>query len=109
MVAVAEQSGHIYLVTNRHGQHRPDHGFASDHIGRNVRHHYHPAGRARIAVDADCGADRMLPIKTIQNPTLGRISPDDSNFAVYREHLRRTTEEPFALFFKGEMEKDGAS
>jgi len=29
--------------------------------------------------------------------------------ATYREHLRRTTEEPFALFFQGDSEKDGAA
>jgi hypothetical protein len=42
-----------------------------------------------------------LPARTIPSPTLGRISPDDANCAVYREHLRRTTDEPFALFLPG--------
>ena len=43
----------------------------------------------------------FLPIKNIPNPTVGRISPDDANYAVYREHLRRTIDEPFALFLQG--------
>ena len=34
------QSGFIYLVTNRHGQHRADHGVAADHRRRDVRHHH---------------------------------------------------------------------
>jgi hypothetical protein len=32
---------------------------------------------------------------------VGRISPDDANYAVYREHLRRTIDEPFAIFPPG--------
>jgi hypothetical protein len=51
----------------------------------------------------------FLPIRTIPNPTVGRISSADHNYALYREHLRRTTEEPYALFFQGEPEKDGAA
>jgi hypothetical protein len=51
----------------------------------------------------------FLPIKTIRNPTVGRIASGDANYALYREHLRRTTEEPYALFFQGEPEKDGAA
>ena len=39
-----------------------------------------------------------LPIKMVENPTFGRISPNGANFALYRQHLRRTTEEPFAMF-----------
>jgi hypothetical protein len=29
---------------------------------------------------------------------LGRVAPDDTNHALYLRHLRRTVEEPFALF-----------
>jgi len=42
-----------------------------------------------------------LPIKMVADPTFGRISPGDPNYAVYRQHLRRTTEEPFAMFLPG--------
>ena len=43
----------------------------------------------------------FLPIKSIPGPTMGRISPGDANYAVYREHLRRIIDEPFALFLPG--------
>jgi hypothetical protein len=43
----------------------------------------------------------FLPVKAIPNPTLGRISLADTNYAIYREHLRRTIDEPFALFLPG--------
>jgi hypothetical protein len=42
-----------------------------------------------------------LPIKMVASPTFGRVSADDPNHAQYRQHLRRTTEEPFALFLPG--------
>src|SRR3984957_1808887 len=105
-VAVPNQSGHIYLVTNRHGQHRlitvsrptisgEMYGIITTLL----------AGRGSLLTPI-AAPIAFLPIKTIRNPTLGRISAADGNFAVYREHLRRTTEEPFALFFQGEAEKD---
>jgi transcriptional regulator with XRE-family HTH domain len=108
-VAVPNQSGHIYLVTNRNGQHRlitvsrptisgEMYGIITTLL----------AGRGSLLTPI-AAPIAFLPIKTIRNPTLGRISPADGNFAVYREHLRRTTEEPFALFFQGEAEKDGAT
>ncbi|XIA65429.1 hypothetical protein ACFIOY_03590 [Bradyrhizobium sp. TZ2] len=42
-----------------------------------------------------------LPIKMVADPTFGRVSVDDPNYAQYRRHLRRTTDEPFALFLPG--------
>ena len=42
-----------------------------------------------------------LPVKMIAAPTFGRITSADANYAVYRRHLRRTTEEPFAMFLPG--------
>ena len=43
----------------------------------------------------------LLPVKTILNPSVGRIASGDPNYALYRQHLRRTVEEPFALFMQG--------
>jgi hypothetical protein len=43
----------------------------------------------------------LLPIKNVPNPNVGRIASGDANYALYRQHLRRTTEEPFALFLQG--------
>ena len=42
-----------------------------------------------------------LPIKQIAKPTLGRLTKEDANYATYREHLRKTIDEPFALFMQG--------
>jgi transcriptional regulator with XRE-family HTH domain len=100
-VAVPNQSGHIYLVTNRHGQHRlitvsrptitgEMYGIITTLL----------AGRGSLLTPI-AAPIAFLPIKTIAAPTLGRISADDANHAVYREHLRRTTDEPFALFLPG--------
>jgi transcriptional regulator with XRE-family HTH domain len=100
-VAVPNQSGHIYLVTNRHGQHRlitvsrprisgEMYGIITTLL----------AGRGSMLTPI-AAPIVFLPIKAVPNPTLGRISPGDGNYAVYREHLRRTTDEPFALFLPG--------
>ncbi len=100
-VAVPNQSGHIYLVTNRHGQHRlitvsrpritgEMYGIITTLL----------AGRGSLLTPI-AAPIAFLPVRTIPSPTLGRISPDDANCAVYREHLRRTTDEPFALFLPG--------
>jgi transcriptional regulator with XRE-family HTH domain len=106
-VAVPNQSGHIYLVTNRHGQHRlitvsrptisgEMYGIITTLL----------AGRGSLLTPV-AAPIAFLPIKSVRSPTLGRIASDDTNYAFYREHLRRTTEEPFALFFQSE--KDGAT
>jgi transcriptional regulator with XRE-family HTH domain len=100
-VAVPNQSGHIYLVTNRHGQHRlitvarlaisgEMYGIITTLlVGR---------GSQLTPIAAPIA---YLPIKMIANPTLGRISSDDANYAVYRAYLRRTIDEPFAMFLPG--------
>ena len=100
-VAVPNQSGHIYLVTNRHGQHRlitvarlaisgEMYGIITTLL----------AGRGSMLTPI-AAPIAYLPIKMVENPSFGRVSADDSNFALYRQHLRRTTEEPFAMFMPG--------
>jgi transcriptional regulator with XRE-family HTH domain len=97
-VAVPNESGFIYLVTNRHGQHRlitvsrptitgEMYGIIATLL----------AGRGSLLTPI-AAPIAFLPIKNIPSPTVGRISPDDANYVVYREHLRRTVDEPFALF-----------
>jgi transcriptional regulator with XRE-family HTH domain len=97
-VAVPNQSGHIYLVTNRHGQHRlitvsrptilgEMYGIITTLL----------AGRGSLLTPI-AAPIAFLPIKLIAKPTLGRLTREDTNYAVYREHLRKTMEEPFALF-----------
>jgi hypothetical protein len=43
----------------------------------------------------------LVPLANIRDATVGRISPGAANYAVYREHMRRTTDEQFALFMSG--------
>ena len=100
-VAVPNQSGHIYLVTNRHGQHRlitvarlaisgEMYGIITTLL----------AGRGSLLTPI-AAPIAYLPLKMIENPRFGRVSADDPHFDRYRGHLRRTTEEPFALFLPG--------
>jgi transcriptional regulator with XRE-family HTH domain len=100
-VAVPNQSGHIYLVTNRHGQHRlitVSRPRISGEMYGIITTLLAGPGSMLTPIAAPIA---FLPIGAVPNPTLGRISPDDANYAVYREHLRRTTDEPFAMFLPG--------
>ena len=100
-VAVPNQSGFIYLVTNRHGQHRlitvsrptisgEMYGIITTLL----------AGRGSLLTPI-AAPIAFLPVKSVPNPTVGRITSGDANYAVYREHLRRTIDEPFAMFLPG--------
>jgi transcriptional regulator with XRE-family HTH domain len=100
-VAVPNQSGFIYLVTNRHGQHhlitvsRPTrlgemYGIITTLL----------AGRGSQLTPI-AAPIALLPIKLFPSPTLGRVSPEDANYAAYREQLRRITDEPFAVLLPG--------
>jgi transcriptional regulator with XRE-family HTH domain len=100
-VAVPNQSGHIYLVTNRHGQYRlitlsrpaisgEMYGILTTLL----------AGRGALLTPI-AAPIAYLPIKMVASPTFGRVSSDDPNYAQYRQHLRKTTEEPFAMFLPG--------
>ncbi len=100
-VAVPNQSGFIYLVTNRNGQHRlitvsrptisgEMYGIITTLL----------AGRGSLLTPI-AAPIAFLPAKNVPSPSVGRISPADANYALYRQHLRKTTEEPFALFLQG--------
>ncbi len=100
-VAVPNQSGFIYLVTNRNGQHRlitvsrptisgEMYGIITTLL----------AGRGSLLTPI-AAPIAFLPIKNVASPTVGRISSNDANYPLYRQHLRRTTEEPFAMFLPG--------
>jgi transcriptional regulator with XRE-family HTH domain len=97
-VAVPHQSGFIYLVINRHGQHRvitvsrPT--VAGEMYGIISTLRAGP-GSQLTPIAAPIA---FVPAKNIKSPAVGRISPDNVHYAVYREHLRRTVDEPFALF-----------
>ncbi|WLA83463.1 helix-turn-helix domain-containing protein [Bradyrhizobium elkanii] len=100
-VAVPNESGFVYLVTNRHGQHR----VITVSRPRNSGEMYGIittllAGRGSLLTPV-AAPIAFLPVKNVPKPSLGRVSADDANYAAYREHLRRTIDEPFAIFLPG--------
>ncbi len=95
------QSGHISLVTNRHGQYRllplsrptivgEMYGILTTLL----------AGRGSQLTPI-AAPIALVPLKAVPNPTFGRIASSDPNHALYRKHLKLTTDEPFALFLPG--------
>jgi transcriptional regulator with XRE-family HTH domain len=102
-VAVPNQSGFIYLVTNRHGQHRLITISRPTQSGSGAMYGIITtllAGRGSQLTPI-AAPIALLPIGNFANPTLGRVSADDANYAAYREHLRRTIDEPYAVFMQG--------
>ena len=100
-VALPNESGFIYLVTNRNGQHRlitVSRPTISGEMYGIITTLLAGRGSTLTPVAASIA---FLPIKSIMSPTMGRISPTDANYELYRSHLRRTIEEPFALFLPG--------
>jgi transcriptional regulator with XRE-family HTH domain len=100
-VAVPHQSGYVYLVTNRHGQHRlitisrptitgEMYGIITTLL----------AGRGALLTPI-AASIAFLPVATIAKPSFGRIAPTDANHGLYRQHLHRAVEEPFAVFLPG--------
>jgi transcriptional regulator with XRE-family HTH domain len=100
-VSVPNQSGHIYLITNRLGQYRliivarptiqgEMYGIiATLQVGR---------GAQLMPVSAPIA---FVPLAALPNAEFGRIVEGHACYAEYRRHLRRTVEEPFALFLPG--------
>jgi transcriptional regulator with XRE-family HTH domain len=98
VVAVPSFSGHIYLVTNENGQHRlivvgrPSikgemHGILTTlQVGR---------GAHLIPVSAPIA---LVPLRGSRQAHFGRIQAGHSAYAEYRALLKRTLDEPFALF-----------
>jgi transcriptional regulator with XRE-family HTH domain len=97
-VSVPNQSGYIYLVTNRQGQYRlvlicrPTINGEMFGIMTTLR-----AGRGAelIPVSAPIA---YLPLAGHPNAEFGRIAAGHPCYERYRKHLKRTVEEPFALF-----------
>lgn len=97
-VSVPNQSGHIYLITNRHGQYRlvivsrptisgEMHGILTTlQVGR---------GSQLIPVSAPVA---MVPIRAVKEVRFGQIRPQDQCYGQYQAYLRRTVEEQFAVF-----------
>ena len=100
-MAVPNQSGHIYLVTNRHGQYRlitvarptitgEMHGILTTLL----------AGRGSQLTPI-AAPIAFVPLRNDEGMEFGRIAPDHAVFEKYKRYLRRTIEEPFALFLPG--------
>ncbi|MEL6374741.1 MAG: helix-turn-helix transcriptional regulator [Pseudomonadota bacterium] len=95
-VAIPHQSGHIYLVTNRHGQHRmvvlTRPLITGEMFG------------VLTTLQAGQGAHLMptatpivlRPVRDGETPSYGRVTRDDVNYAAYRTLLDRTIGEGFA-------------
>ena len=100
-VSVPNPSGHIYLVTNVHGQYRliivarptisgEMYGILTTlQVGR---------GAQLTPVAAPIA---LVPLRGFKEVQFGRVGPEDSCYATYRAYLKRTVEEPFALFLPG--------
>jgi transcriptional regulator with XRE-family HTH domain len=98
LVSVPNQSGYIYLVTNRQGQYRlvivsrPTINGELFGIMTTLQ-----AGRGAqlIPVSAPIA---YVPLAAVAQIEFGRIASDHACHPAYRGYLRRTIEEPFALF-----------
>lgn len=101
-VSAPHQSGHIYLVTNKHGQYRmiivarptikgEMHGILTTlQVGRGAQ--LTPVATPIV----------LAPVKAVKTPAFGQIKPGHECYAPYRGYLKRTVDEPFALFMTGQ-------
>ena len=100
-VSIPNQSGHIYLVTNRTGQYRlitvarptitgEMYGILATLL----------AGRGSQLTPI-AAPIAFVPLRAIPDAVFGRVSAQDAKYKVYRQYIKRTIEEPFALFLSG--------
>ena len=96
-VSVPNESGYVYLITNRQGQYRlviisrPIYGemfgiMTTLQVGR---------GNRLMPVTAPVA---YVSLKRLANVEFGRIAAGHRCYETYRSYLKRTIEEPFALF-----------
>jgi len=102
LVSVPNQSGYIYLITNRQGQYRlvlvarPTISGEMFGIITTLQ-----VGRgAQLMPVAAPIAYVPLANAAQRDGDFGRIAPEHRAFAAYRKYLRRAVEEPFALFLQ---------
>lgn len=97
-VSVPLQSGHIYLLTNRHGQvrlimlARPLISGAMHGLLTTLQ-----AGRGSHLSPVSCPIV-LRPLQAGEQPVYGRIRPSDAVFAAYHKLLARTVADGFATF-----------
>jgi transcriptional regulator with XRE-family HTH domain len=107
-VSVPNQSGHIYLVTNRHGQYRiavlgrPTIGGVMCGILTTLQ-----AGRGTQLTPVSAPI-ALVPIRPEEKGELqfGRITPGQGCYLSYRRYLAHVTEDQFAVFLGAPPEQD---
>ena len=95
-VSVPNQSGHIYLVTNRYGQYRLI-TVARPTISGEMH-------GVLLTLQAGPGSHLMpvaapialVPAHAVPNAEFGRIGPEHSVYEHYRAYLKRTIDDAFA-------------
>src|SRR5262245_31569981 len=98
LVSMPNQSGFVYLVTNRLGQYRlviisrPT--ITGEMFGIMTTLQV-GQGSNLFPVSAPIA---YVPLQAVRDPAFGRIAPDHSCYERYRKHLKRTTAEQFAKF-----------
>ena len=100
-VAVPHQSGHIYLVTNRHGQHRTmmlsRHG-ASGALHGLLLTLQQERGASLLPVTMPVA---LLPVAKLKAPpVLGVISPENKHYDELRMALDKTVDGGFAVMLR---------
>jgi hypothetical protein len=100
-VSVPNQSGHIYLVTNRHGQYRliiAARPTISGEMYGILTTLQVERGSQLIPVAAPIA---FVPLANVGQCAFGRIAEGDRDYVRYRGFLNRTVNEPFARFLPG--------
>ncbi len=102
VVSAPHPSGHIYFVTNKHGQYRliivarptikgEMYGILTTlQVGRGAQ--LTPIATPIV----------FVPLKILGKVQFGRVRAGDVCYVQYRGYLKRTIEEPFALFLTGQ-------
>jgi transcriptional regulator with XRE-family HTH domain len=99
LVSVPHQSGYIYLITNRQGQYRlvivsrPT--INGDMFGVMTTLRVNRSQLMPVAVPI-----AYLPLAAMKDVAFGLIAAGTPHYERYRKYLRRTVEEPFALFLQ---------
>ena len=97
-VSIPNQSGHIYLVTNRNGQYRliivtrptitgEMHGILTTLL----------AGRGSQLTPI-AAPIAFVPMRAMPGATFGRVTTKDACYASYQQYIQRIINEPFAVF-----------
>jgi len=101
LVSVPHQSGHIYLVTNRHGQYRLIIMTRPTISGEM----YGVLATLRVGRGAEltpvAAPIVFVPLRTFNKAEFGQITAQHHCYQSYHRYLKRTVDESFALFLSG--------